>query len=236
MTRGTTGPTILAVDDEPHVLQALKMVLESREYRVHTAASGAIALETFAAERPDALLLDLSMPGMDGAEVCRRIRAWSHVPILILSARTEEHHKVRALDAGADDYITKPFSTPELLARLRAALRREQARRDDHPVLEAGELRIDLVARRVMLEGREVHLTPTEYQLLRVLATNQDRVLTHRFLLTAVLGEEYASALENLRTFIATLRRKVETDSSRPRRIITEPGIGYRFIARQGVS
>jgi two-component system KDP operon response regulator KdpE len=233
MTRGATGPTILAVDDEPHVLQALKMVLESREYRVHTAPSGTIALETFSAERPDAMLLDLSMPGMDGAEVCRRIRAWSHVPILILSARAEEHHKVRALDAGADDYITKPFSTPELLARLRAALRREQARRDDQPVLEAGELRIDLVARRVTLEGREVHLTPTEYELLRVLATNQDRVLTHRFLLTAVLGEGYASALENLRTFIATLRRKVETDSSRPRRIITEPGIGYRFVARQ---
>jgi two-component system KDP operon response regulator KdpE len=155
------------------------------------------------------------------------------VPILILSARTEEHHKVRALDAGADDYITKPFSTPELLARLRAALRREQARRDDQPILEAGELRINLVARRVTLEDREVHLTPTEYELLRVLAINQDRVLTHRFLLTAVLGEGYASALENLRTFIATLRRKVETDSSRPRRIITEPGIGYRFVARQ---
>jgi two-component system KDP operon response regulator KdpE len=233
MTRGSTGPTILVVDDEPHVLQALKMVLESREYRVATAPGGAVALQMVAAERPDALLLDLAMPGMDGAEVCRRIRMWSHVPILMLSARTEEHHKVRALDAGADDYITKPFSTPELLARLRAALRREQARRDEDPVLEAGELRIDLVARRVTLEDREVHLTPTEYELLRVLATNQDRVLTHRFLLTAVLGESYASALENLRTFIATLRRKVETDSSRPRRIITEPGIGYRFIARQ---
>jgi two-component system KDP operon response regulator KdpE len=225
------GPSVLAVDDEPHVLQALSALLESRNYRVRTAPSGALALELLATERPDAVLLDLAMPGMDGTEVCRRVRAWSQVPILILSARTDEQHKVRALDAGADDYITKPFSTPELLARLRAALRREQARRDDHAIFQAGELSLDVVARRVTLSERELHLTPTEYELLRVLFANQDRVLTHRFLLAAVLGPGYEDAVDNLRTFIATLRRKIEPDAARPRLIVTEPGIGYRFLA-----
>jgi two-component system KDP operon response regulator KdpE len=230
MTPRFASPSILAVDDEPTVLQALTALLERHEYRVRTASSGPLALETFAALRPDAVLLDLAMPGMEGLEVCRRVRASSQVPILILSARADEQHKIRALDAGADDYITKPFSTGELLARLRAALRREQARRDDQPVLQCGGLTVDLVARRVSVEDREVHLTPTEYELLRVFATNQDRVLTHRFLLTSVLGSGYEDAIDNLRTFIATLRRKVERDPSRPRRIVTEPGIGYRFL------
>jgi two-component system KDP operon response regulator KdpE len=161
--------------------------------------------------------------------VCRRLRSWSQIPILVLSARVQEAEKVRALDAGADDYVTKPFGTEELLARIRAAVRRDRARRDEEPVIQAGPLSIDLLARRVHVDGQEVHLTPTEYELLRVLASNSDRVLTHRHLLRAALGPEYEDALENLRTFIAQLRRKIEPQPSRPRWIVTEPGVGYRF-------
>jgi two-component system KDP operon response regulator KdpE len=147
----------------------------------------------------------------------------------VLSARVHEHQKVQALDAGADDYITKPFGTEELLARIRAALRRDQARRDDEPVISAGGLVIDMLARRVSVDGREVHLTPTEYELLRVLATNPDRVLTHGYLLRTALGAGYEDALDNLRTFIAQLRRKLEREPNRPRWILTEPAVGYRF-------
>jgi two-component system KDP operon response regulator KdpE len=175
------------------------------------------------------VLLDLALPGMDGVEVCRRLRDWSRVPILVLSARVHEHQKVQALDAGADDYITKPFGTEELLARIRAALRRDQARRDDQPVITSGGLVIDMLARRVSVDGHEVHLTPTEYELLRVLATNPDRVLTHGYLLRTALGAGYEDALDNLRTFIAQLRRKLEREPNRPRWILTEPAVGYRF-------
>ena len=221
--------TILTVDDDPHVVRSLRAALESHGYQVRAAPSGASALEACASERPDVVLLDLAMPGLDGVDVCRRLRSWSQIPILVLSARVQEAEKVRALDAGADDYVTKPFGTEELLARIRAALRREQARRDEDPVIRAGPLTIDLLARRVEVNGEEVHLTPTEYELLRVLTSNSDRVLTHRHLLRAALGPEYEDALENLRTFIAQLRRKLEPDPSRPRWIVTEPGVGYRF-------
>jgi two-component system, OmpR family, KDP operon response regulator KdpE len=221
--------TILTVDDDPHVVRSLRAALESHGYAVRAAPSGASALEACASERPDVVLLDLAMPGLDGVEVCRRLRSWSQIPILVLSARVQEAEKVRALDAGADDYVTKPFGTEELLARIRAALRREQARRDEDPVIRAGPLTIDLLARRVQVNGQEVHLTPTEYELLRVLASNSDRVLTHRHLLRGALGPEYEDALENLRTFIAQLRRKIEPQPSRPRWIVTEPGVGYRF-------
>jgi two-component system KDP operon response regulator KdpE len=221
--------TILAVDDDPHVLRSLRAALESHGYDVRAAFSGASALEACAAARPDVVLLDLAMPGLDGVEVCRRLRSWSQIPILVLSARVQEAEKVRALDAGADDYVTKPFGTEELLARIRAALRREQARRDEEPVIRAGPLCIDLLTRRVEVHDQEVHLTPTEYELLRVLVANSDRVLTHRHLLRAALGPEYEDALENLRTFIAQLRRKIEPQPSRPRWIVTEPGVGYRF-------
>jgi two-component system, OmpR family, KDP operon response regulator KdpE len=221
--------TILTVDDDPHVVRSLRAALESHGYQVRAAPSGASALEACASERPDVVLLDLAMPGLDGVDVCRRLRSWSQIPILVLSARVQEAEKVRALDAGADDYVTKPFGTEELLARIRAALRREQARRDEDPVIRAGPLTIDLLARRVEVNGQEVHLTPTEYELLRVLTSNSDRVLTHRHLLRAALGPEYEDALENLRTFIAQLRRKIESQPSRPRWIVTEPGVGYRF-------
>ena len=221
--------TILTVDDDPHVVRSLRAALESHGYDVRAAPSGASALEACGSERPDVVLLDLAMPGLDGVEVCRRLRSWSQIPILVLSARVQEAEKVRALDAGADDYVTKPFGTEELLARIRAALRREQARRDEDPVIHAGPLTIDLLARRVEVNGQEIHLTPTEYELLRVLASNPDRVLTHRHLLRAALGPEYEDALENLRTFIAQLRRKIEPQPSRPHWILTEPGVGYRF-------
>ena len=227
--RGDPAPSVLMVDDDPHVLRSLRAALESHGYRVRSAVNGPTALEACAAERPDVVLLDLALPGLDGVDVCRRLRNWSRVPILVISARVHESQKVQALDAGADDYITKPFGTEELLARIRAALRRDQARRDEEPVIQAGDMVIDLVARRVTVEGREVHLTPTEYELLRVLATNPDRVLTHTYLLRTALGSGYEDALDNLRTFIAQLRRKLEREPSRPRWIVTEPAVGYRF-------
>jgi len=217
------------VDDDPHVIRSLRAALESHGYRVRSAGTGPVALDACIAERPDVVLLDLALPGMDGVEVCRRLRDWSRVPILVLSARVNEQQKVQALDAGADDYITKPFGTEELLARIRAALRRDQARRDDDPVITSGGLVIDLLARRVSVDDREVHLTPTEFELLRVLATNPDRVLTHGYLLRTALGPGYEDALDNLRTFIAQLRRKLEREPNRPRWILTEPAVGYRF-------
>src|SRR6266851_8154311 len=160
--RGDGPPSILMVDDDPHVLRSLSVALESHGYRVRSAPNGAVALEACAEERPDVVLLDLALPGMDGVEVCRRLRNWSRVPILVLSARVHEAQKVQALDAGADDYITKPFGTEELLARIRATLRREQARPDEEPVICSRGLVIDLIARRVSIDDREIHLTPTE--------------------------------------------------------------------------
>ena len=229
MTRDHSQPSILVVDDEPHVLEALSTILEGRGYFVRTAPNGAMALDALAMARPDVVLLDLAMPGLDGVEVCRRIRSWSRVPILVLSALSEETRKVRALDAGADDYVTKPFRVEELLARIRAAIRRGQAQRDDAAVLQLGGIEIDQIAHRVLVDGNEVHLTPTQYELLRFLANNPDRVLTQRTILVNVLGPPYEDAVDNLRTFVAQLRRKVERDPARPRRIVTEPGLGYRF-------
>jgi two-component system KDP operon response regulator KdpE len=222
-------PSILAVDDEPHVLEALTALLEGRGYRVRAVRNGALALEAIAAERPDVVLLDLAMPGIDGVEVCRRVRAYSRVPILVLSALSDERRKVQALDAGADDYVTKPFGVEELLARIRAAIRRGHAQRDDEAVLRVGGIEIDQIAHRVHVDGNEVHLTPTQYELLRFLANNPDRVLTQRTLLVGVFGAPYEDAVDNLRTFVAQLRRKVERDAARPKRIVTEPGLGYRF-------
>jgi two-component system, OmpR family, KDP operon response regulator KdpE len=227
--RGEGPPNILVVDDDPNVLRSLRAALESHGYRVRSATNGPTALEACAAERPDVVLLDLGLPGLDGVDVCRRLRSWSRVPILVLSARVHEAQKVQALDAGADDYVTKPFGTEELLARIRAALRRDQALLDEEPVIRAGGLVVDLLARRVTVDDKEVHLTPTEFELLRVLATNPDRVLTHGYLLRTALGSGYEDALDNLRTFIAQLRRKLEREPSRPRWIVTEPAVGYRF-------
>jgi two-component system KDP operon response regulator KdpE len=229
VTRSMGGPTILAIDDEPQVLEALSTILESRGYRLRTAPNGAMGLEAIAQERPDVVLLDLAMPGLNGTEVCRRLRAFSRVPILVLSALSDEPQKVKALDAGADDYIAKPFGVEELLARIRAALRRAQAQRNDEAIVRSGGIELDQIARRVLVDDEEVHLTPTQYELLRVFMNNTDRVLTQRTLLVMVLGPEYDDAVDNLRTFVAQLRRKIERDPSRPRRIVTEPGVGYRF-------
>jgi two-component system KDP operon response regulator KdpE len=220
---------ILVVDDEPRVLEALSTVLDARGYLVRTAQDGPTALESFAAEHPAVVLLDVMLPGMDGVEVCRRLRATSQVQILVLSALGDERHKIEALDAGADDYVTKPFCVDELLARVRSAFRRAAAQRVHTPVISAGGISIDQLSRRVFVDGRNVRLTTTEYELLRVLAGNPDRVLTHRQLLSAALGPMYAESLEYLRTYINQLRGKIEREPRRPQRIITEPGIGYRY-------
>jgi two-component system KDP operon response regulator KdpE len=229
VTRAYTQHGILAVDDEPHVLEALATILEARGYRVRTASSGTAALEAISTERPDLVLLDLAMPDIDGVDVCRRVRAFSRVPILVLSALADEPRKVQALDAGADDYVTKPFGVEELLARVRAAVRRGETQRDDAAVVRVSGLEIDQIARTVRVDGGEVHLTPTQYELLRFLANNPDRVLTQRTILVSVFGPTYDDAVENLRTFIAQLRSKIERDPARPQRIVTEPGLGYRF-------
>jgi two-component system KDP operon response regulator KdpE len=220
---------ILVVDDEPLVREALQRVLVGRGYHVRTAADGPAALDAVAAERPDVVLLDLVMPGVNGVVVCRQLRAVIPLQILVLSALTDEPRKIEALDAGADDYISKPFSVEELLARVRSALRRAHAQSVSGATIRAGGVILDQLARRILVDGQEVHLTTTQFELLRVLVANQDRVLTHRYLLTAALGPSYASALDYLRTYINQLRRKIESDPRRPRRIITEPGIGYRF-------
>jgi two-component system KDP operon response regulator KdpE len=229
LTRNTGQPSILAIDDEPQLLRALETILVSRGYRLRTAPNGAMGLDAVAAERPDVVLLDLAMPDVDGVEVCRRLRAFSRVPILVLSALADEKRKVKALDAGADDYVTKPFGVEELLARIRAALRRAQAQRDDEAVVCVAGIQLDQVARRVTIDSQEVHLTPTQYELLRVFINNPDRVLTQQALLVLTFGPAYEDAIDNLRTFVAQLRRKVERDPSRPQRIVTEPGVGYRF-------
>ncbi len=220
---------VLVVDDEPQILRALRVALTARGFEVVTATNGEEALDSAASAPPDAVILDLGLPGQDGLEVCRSLREWSAVPILVLSARAAEREKVAALDLGADDYITKPFGMDELLARLRAALRRTGAAPPAEAVLEAGDLRIDLGRRLVTVAGREVHLTPTEYSLLKLLATNPDRVLTHGMLLRAVWGAEYGEEAHYLRVFIRQLRQKIEPDPARPRLILTEPGVGYRF-------
>jgi len=225
---------ILIVDDEPAVVDALGALVGGWGFAVSTAYSGSVALEIAAREHPDLVVLDLAMPGLDGIDVCRRLREWSRMPIVVLSARGEEPQKVAALEAGADDYVTKPFGPDELRARIRATLRREQSRRAESPVVTTGELVVDLAARRVLVGGGEVHLTRAEYELLRVLVTNPDRVLTHAFLLRSVLGPAYEDALESLRTYIKQLRRKVEPDPARPRLIVNEPGVGYRFVPDSG--
>ncbi len=229
MTRNLGDPFILAVDDEPLILEALSTILEPRGYRLRTAPNGPMALDAVTAERPDVVLLDLAMPAMNGVEVCRRLRSFSRVPILVLSALTDEAQKVQALDAGADDYITKPFGIEELLARIRAALRHAQAQRDDEAVIRVGGIQLDQTAHRVLVDDVEVHLTPTQYELLRIFVNNPDRVLTQRTLLVMTFGPAYEDAVDNLRTFVNQLRRKVERDSGRPQRIVTEPGLGYRF-------
>jgi two-component system KDP operon response regulator KdpE len=225
----THGARILVVDDEPQILRSLRTTLASHGYDVQTAATGEEALAAVDGRLPDLVVLDLVLPGLSGLEVCRRLRARSSLPILVLSARGDERDKVAALDLGADDYLTKPFGVNELLARIRAALRRAVGARGPSAVVEAGALRVDFDRRQVTLDGAEVRLTPTEFELLKVLVANAGRVLTHGYLLRTVWGPEYEGESQLLRVFIGQLRRKVERDPSRPQHILTDPGVGYRF-------
>jgi two-component system KDP operon response regulator KdpE len=225
-------PRILVVDDEPQLTRVLRTGLSSHGYEVRVAADGLSALETFGDWHPDLVVTDIAMPNMDGLELCRRLRAISGVPILVLSARGEEKTKVEALDLGADDYVTKPFGIEELLARVRVALRRATIAASTEPAqtfLEAGELRIDLETRIVTARGREVRLTPKEFELLLHFMRNAGKVLTHRVLLAAVWGGDYLEQNEYLRVFVRQLRKKLETDPAAPRYILTEPWVGYRF-------
>jgi two-component system, OmpR family, KDP operon response regulator KdpE len=225
----THGARILVVDDEPQILRSLRTTLASHGYDVQTAATGEEALAAVDGRLPDLVVLDLVLPGLSGLEVCRHLRARSSLPILVLSARGDERDKVAALDLGADDYLTKPFGVNELLARIRAALRRAVGARGPSAVVEAGALWVDFDRRQVTLDGAEVRLTPTEFDLLKVLVANAGRVLTHGYLLRTVWGPEYEGESQLLRVFIGQLRRKVERDPSRPQHILTDPGVGYRF-------
>lgn len=224
-----TKPRILIVDDEPQLTRVLLRGLTAKDYEVRVAGDGELALQTFR-DWPAALVItDLAMPNMGGLELCRRLREISDVPIIVLSVRGEEKTKVEALDAGADDYVTKPFGMDELLARIRAALRRQPAADATSRILAAGEFRIDLDAHTVTQSGTELHLTPKEFDLLVHLLRNAGKVLTHRTLLGAVWGGDYTEQHEYLRVFIGQLRKKIEPDPSKPRYILTEPWIGYRF-------
>ena len=219
---------VLVIDDEAPILRALKINLTARKYEVSTAVDGASGLEAMARDRPDVLILDLGLPDMDGTEVIRGVRGWTSTPIIVLSAWGQESQKVAALDAGADDYVTKPFGMDELLARLRAAVRRASPAPDE-PVVAAGDFTVDLAAKRVTRDGSDVRLTPTEWQLLEVLVRNSGRLVSQRQLLHEVWGPGYETEGNYLRVFVAQLRRKLESDPSRPRYLLTEAGMGYRF-------
>ena len=225
-------PRILVVDDEPQIGRVLRTGLKTHGYDVRVASDGVSALETFNDWRPDLVVTDLAMSNMEGLELCRRLRTISQLPIIVLSVRGEEKTKVEALDAGADDYVTKPFGMDELLARVRAQLRRAMAvpvSEDSSTVLEVGDFRVDLEARSVFVREAEVHLTPKEYDLLVHFVRHAGKVLTHRTLLAAVWGGNYTEQGEYLRVFVGQLRKKVEPNPSTPRYILTEPWVGYRF-------
>ncbi|MFF9623080.1 response regulator [Streptomyces griseosporeus] len=225
------SPTrVLVVDDEPQLVRALVINLKARAYEVDTAHDGATALRVAAARRPDVVVLDLGLPDLDGVEVIKGLRGWSRVPILVLSARHSSDEKVQALDAGADDYVTKPFGMDELLARLRAAVRRAEPVADEADMtVETDGFTVDLAAKKVDRGGKDVRLTPTEWHLLEVLVRNAGRLVGQRQLLQEVWGPSYGTETNYLRVYMAQLRRKLEADPSRPRHFITEPGMGYRF-------
>jgi len=221
---------ILVVDDELSIIKFLRANLESKGYEVLAAMDGAEALQTFEMELPDLVILDIMMPKTDGFEVCRQLREWSQVPIIMLSARGDESDKVKCLDLGADDYITKPFGASELIARVRAALRRtEAATIPSQPSFASGDLQISFAQRRVTIAGKEVKLTPTEYSLLQEFVLNAGKVLTHTHLLNKVWGSEYREDTQYLHVFVRRLRAKLEADPTNPRYITTVPGVGYEF-------
>ena len=220
----------MVIDDEPQLLRALRINLTVRGYEVITASTGAAALRAAADRRPDVIVLDLGLPDMDGIEVLAGLRGWLSAPVIVLSARTDSSEKVQALDAGADDYVTKPFAMDEFLARLRAAVRRGAATADtDEPVVEAGSFTVDLAAKRVTKNGADIHLTPTEWGILEMLARNPGKLVGREELLKEVWGPAYAKESHYLRVYLAQLRRKLEDDPSHPRHLITEAGMGYRF-------
>ena len=222
---------VLVVDDEPSIVRALRINLAARKYEVSTATDGASGLAAVARDRPDVMILDLGLPDMDGTEVIRGVRGWTSTPIIVLSVWGQESQKVAALDAGADDYVTKPFGMDELLARLRAAVRRASPAPDE-PVVTTEHFTVDLAAKRVIRNGAgDVSLTPTEWQLLEVLVRNRGRLVTQRQLLQEIWGPAYETERNYLRVYIAQLRRKLEPEPSRPRHLLTEPGMGYRFQA-----
>jgi len=227
-----TKPRVLVIDDEPQLLRALRINLSARGYEVSTAATGATALRAAAEHRPDVIILDLGLPDMDGIDVLSGVRGWLNVPVIVLSARTDSGDKVQALDAGADDYVTKPFGMDEFLARLRAAVRRAAAAADtDEPVVETDSFTVDLAAKKVSRNGAEVHLTPTEWGMLEMLARNRGKLVGREELLKEVWGPAYAKETHYLRVYLAQLRRKLEDDPSHPRHLLTEAGMGYRFEA-----
>jgi two-component system, OmpR family, KDP operon response regulator KdpE len=220
---------VLVVDDEPSILRALRINLTARQYEVSTAVDGASGLSAVARDRPDVIILDLGLPDMDGTDVIHGVRGWTSIPIIVLSAWGEEAKKVAALDAGADDYVTKPFGMDELLARMRAAVRRASPAPDE-PVVRTADFSVDLAAKRVLRSGGEdVRLTPTEWELLEILVRNSGRLVTHKHLLREVWGPAYETESNYLRVYVAGLRRKLEPEPSRPRYLLTDPGMGYRF-------
>lgn len=219
---------ILVVDDEPPIRRYLRAALSAQGFTIYEAASGQEALNAVIADRPDIIILDLGLPDIDGIEVTRQLREWSQIPIIILSVREAEQDKIAALDAGADDYLTKPFGTGELMARMRVALRRLTSKPDE-PILQVGGLHMDISRRIVSVDGDQITLTPTEYEILRLLMQNAGKVITHHHLLRQVWGTAYESEMHILRVNISNLRRKIEPDPARPTYIHTEPGVGYRL-------
>lgn len=228
MRVATKGARILVVDDEIEIRRLLKVALTAHGYDVGEAANGQEGLAQTALFHPDLVILDMSLPDLDGLEIISRLREWTKVPVIILSVREHEQDKIRALDQGAEDYVTKPFNMGELLARIRVALRHQSVGQDE-AVLVLGGLTIDLAHRKVMVAEKEVKLTPLEYEILKNLALNAGKVLTHRYLLTNVWGNEYQTQSHYLRIYIRQLRKKIEPDPTQPRYILTEPGIGYRL-------
>jgi two-component system KDP operon response regulator KdpE len=223
-----SGARVLVVDDEPQILRAVQMKLRAAGYSVETAATAKEALTKAAMRPPEAIILDVLLPDGRGTDVCLELRSWSTAPILVLSAVGEEREKIDALDAGADDYVTKPFSGDELLARLRAALRR--ARPESRPVIEIADLRIDLDKRAVTMDGRPVSLTPIEYDLLRLLAANEGKLLTHPTILREIWGPAYQEESNYLHVYVSHIRRKIEPDPARPRYLLNQAGVGYRLV------
>ncbi len=233
MTEKLNAPLILVIEDDPQIKRFLRATLADNDYNYLDASTAQDGIRQVGLQHPDLIILDLGLPDMDGLEVTRRIREWSSTPILVLSARNQEHDKVNALDAGADDYLTKPFGTAELLARMRVALRHslQAVQGSDEPIFTTGDLRVDLAHRQVFVGTQEVHLTPIEYKLLLLLVQHAGKVVTGKQLLHDVWGPAYSDEMHYLRVYMGQLRHKLEVDPTRPRYLVTEPGVGYRLKA-----